>query len=160
MAYPRFRRARQHALATRTAGDITANNTTWANLNTGLDLVLPASPGDVLRYGMSASVNNEATGLALQPATLVGAALVSWFGSGEPTTTTGDGVGGWYVDVSAAGRLGVPVELVLVTGDISSGKVTVRLRYRTSTAANKVVQASTTRPLQVWMENIGPVAPH
>jgi hypothetical protein len=160
MAYPRFRKARAHKLLTRTSGDITANSTTWANLDTGLDMTVPASIGDTIRYGMSAYVNGEAVALAVQPATLVSGALVSWFGGGEPTTTTGTGVSGWFVEASVTGRIGPPVMLVVVAGDISSGKVTVRLRYRTGSASAKTVQASTTTPLQVWMENIGPVSPH
>lgn len=164
MAYPRFRRARTHTYFRRTAGDLGLTSATWANVSTegslstaALDLVLPAAVGDVIEYGINGMWASEGTSGSLDVMTLVSSAGVHWFGSGELTTTTGDGVVGWY----APGGVFMPISGVMmltVAGtDISGGTVTCRPRYRGSDGSQRSILANTSDPLLLWMKNIGPV---
>jgi hypothetical protein len=52
--------------------------------------------------------------------------------------------------------IGVPVQYVVVAGDIVTGQVTVRLRYAMSSATNRTLFADTNGPLQVQLTNYGP----
>jgi hypothetical protein len=52
---------KDYAEATRTAGDLTLNQTAVTAVNTGLDLTLTAAAGDLIRYGMDGIIGNEAS---------------------------------------------------------------------------------------------------
>lgn len=145
--------------ARRTSGDITTlNSTNWANVDTGLDLVLAAQAGDVIEYGMSANSGSQAVTLYLDVATIVGGSPVSSFAErGAVQTAPGAKVTAWIGNASAGTPIGGCAPLyTLVSGDISSGTVTLRLRYATSAATNKTVSATTATPLDVWARNLGP----
>src|SRR5687768_15699053 len=68
-----------HARFTRTAGNITANSTTWANLNTGMDLTLTTPTGDWADVGVSALWGTEAVFAHMNAVSVVAASPVtSW----------------------------------------------------------------------------------
>ena len=159
MAYPRYHAARAFKFIQRTSADFTANSTSWVNLDTGLDLTLAAQVGDVIECGVSFQAENEASTFRLDVGTLVAAAIVNYFG-GAVDPGSNYGVSGWTAAGGTAQSVCGSVMKALVSGDLSSGTVTLRLRYRTDSAANKTVHAVTARPFQFWAKNLGPVDPN
>jgi D-alanyl-D-alanine dipeptidase len=65
------------ASASRTSGNLTLNNTSWTNVDTGLDLTVAAEAGDVVTLDLSAMVGGEAVNLYMTAATIVSAAVVN-----------------------------------------------------------------------------------
>lgn len=155
----RHQLARAFKRVRRTSGNISISSTTWSNLDTGLDVVLQAAAGDTLEVCVNGLWNNEASVGVLSACTVVAGAPVSHFGSGEPTTTTGDGVMGWFGPASVQMVVGAPAQLVLGSGDLASGYVTVRLRTRTN-SGTKTLNATTGDPLEVIVKNLGPADPN
>lgn len=135
----------------------------WANLSTeggygdaDFDIILPAFAGDIIEYTISSIWDNEGVSGYLDVQTRVAAAAVSWFGSTEPTPTTGNGTGAWFGASGVYTALGGTCQLILSAGDISSGTVTLRPRYRGSTAGTKTLNADTTMRLKLMAKNLGP----
>lgn len=161
MAYPRFQRSRDHKMFTRTAGSLTLNSTTWANLptiGTTWDSVLVAETGDVVQVGLSALWGTEAVLGCLDVWTIVAAAAVNAIsGAGG---ASGEGVQGWRGASGTAFPIGASPMYTLLSGDISSGTVTLRIRYRTGTAADKTLFGATNNPLHFWARNLGPADPN
>lgn len=154
MTKPRFALARAFKFASRSSGNLTLNSTSFANVDTGLDLVLAAEVGDVIEVGVSVVMGAEAVIAMFDVYTIVSASPVTGFGGTN-------GVSGWYVSALADNmHVGGSVMSTLVAGDISSGTVTLRLRYKTGTAANKTLLANTANPLHFWAKNLGPADPH
>jgi hypothetical protein len=141
--------------ATRTSGSLTLNSTTWANVDTGLDLVLAAQIDDVIEYGLSAWVSAANTAyVALDVATIVAGSPVNYFATAGGAG--GFGVQAWLGAAAADhSKAGSAPPYRVVAGDLDSGTVTLRLRYRTSAAANKTLSATTDQPLSVWAKNHG-----
>ena len=161
MAYPRYRAARAHKVFTRSTGDLTLNSTTWADLptiGTTWDAVLAAQTGDVIECGVSAFWNAEAVVGHLDVATIVSAAAVNYFATAGGAS--GYGVPNWAGIANAQSNAGGPYLYTLVAADISSGTVTLRLRYRTSAASNKTLYAQSILPLQFYAKNLGPADPN
>ena len=146
---------RGYAQVVRTAGNITMNSTAWANTSTTLDLTLAASTGDVIRVELTAETQAEAVNNALNVVAVTG-------GEGWSTRTanTDAGVAGWFGRASVFTKVAGGISRTMASGDISGGNVVTRVRHRTLTAANKVLQATTTLPLYFQVRNHGPhVAP-
>ena len=144
------------ATARRTSGDITANSTSWANVDTGTDLVLSATSGDYLECGFSAFLGNQSVNLGFDVATIVSASPVNYI-SGGAGGASAYGVQAWLGgDIGHAVAVGGSILYLTVSGDISGGTVTLRLRYRTGTAANRTINATTNQPMHFWAKNIGP----
>ena len=148
------------ATARTSAGNKTLNSTSWANVDTGLDLTLGASAGDVIEATLSGVWNADAAQCSLDVVTVVSASPVNSFATGTTVTaSTLEGVGAWL------GNSGIQVNIsgsffyTLVAGDISGGNVLLRLRYRTSTAANRVLIATANIPFVFFARNHGPVTP-
>lgn len=161
MARPRFRQSRMHKVTRRTSGNLTLNSTNWANVDTGLDITLDAQVGDDIEVGINALAGTEAQILFLDVVSLVSAAPVNSFGKQGAVTTAPapNGIAGWRGAASMETVLGSPVHKTLVAGDISSGKVTLRLRY--SVPGNKTLYADGTNwTLEFWAKNLGPADPH
>lgn len=79
-------------------------------------------------------------------ATWVAGAGVNWFGSGEPTTISGNGIMSWvHTNDAVFSGIGGTAHLVVQAGDISGGTVTLRLRWHSS--GNLNLRAATTDPL-------------
>lgn len=156
MAYPPFLQARSFKFVDRRTGSIAAlTSTTWANLDATADIQLEANVGDTIIVSANGLWGGEAQNAALDVATWNGSALVNWFGSGEPTTTTGDGIPGWFSASSITYEsLSGLMARSLVAGDIANGQVTLRLRYRVT--ASKTLMNSSTDPFQWMAWNIGP----
>lgn len=140
----------------RTSGNITANSTSWTNVDTGMDLTLTAASGDIVEVSISTTANSASVNIFLDCVTMVGGSPVNSLGlnAAAPTSTTQDGIGGWLGATGENSSIGSPVCYTLQGGDISTGTVTLRLRYRTSAATNKTLTASTDRPFhfnaRIW----------
>lgn len=157
MAYPRHRLARAHTYLTRTAGDLTLNSTAWADLSTALDLGLPAQVGDVVRVTIAAYWSNQAVAGYLDAASRVGGATANhWATAG----VAGQGIVGLVGDGSTFTYRNASWRRTLEASDIESGTVTVRVRYRTSTATNKILFGNANVPFQWALDNLGPMDPN
>lgn len=160
MDYPRFIRSGQLVKARRTSGDVTLNSTAWANVDTSLDLTLnECQVGDEIIFGVSGLSANEATGVNMDVVTVVSAAAVSSFGArGAATAAISSGtIPALYAPTGVYAALsGVTPPYTVVAGDLVDGSVTLRLRYATDAATNKVLFGSVQVPLDVWAMNLGP----
>ena len=142
--------------ATRTSGSIVANSTAWANLDTGLDLTVPALAGDFIEVSVNGVWLSEAVAVYLDAVTLVAGAPVTSLAQGIAPTATGSGVWGWRGDSGAQKTIGGGIGYALQAGDVSGGNVTVRLRYFTATATNKTLYCpDTNSPFSVAVVNHG-----
>lgn len=150
----------RYARAKRTSGNITGNSTSWVNVDTNLDLVLNASVGDVIEYAASILVSNVNVVMGFDVVTVVsGNPVNSFVMDGAVPTTISDsyGMSGWYCYSGAEQNASGSIFRTLVSGDISSGIVRLRLRYVTSSAVNRIIFANAVNPLEVWARNHGPV---
>jgi len=151
-----------------TAGNQTLNSSnTWANLpgiGTTGDLVLNAAAGDVIEAVTSAILNAPANNIYFDAVTIVSSSPVNAFGRGGAVTTNSNGasdsqgVSGWYgagtgVDRTIQGSC----YYTLVSGDISGGTVTLRMRYATSGVSTTLLIATVNNPFQWFVRNLGPV---
>jgi hypothetical protein len=144
------------ARARRTSGDVSMNSTTWANFDTGLDLVIAAQAGDVLLVDVSGHYNSEAVGGILDAATIVSGSPVNYI-SGGAGGASNRGVLGWY-GPGASASVGAAIQYVVQSGDISGGNVTLRLRYRTTSASVKTMNATSDIPFQWSVVNLRSLA--
>lgn len=164
MPYPRFMRARSFKYATRSSGDVVITTSTWANIDTGLDLTLNVQVGDVIEVGLSGRwlYNSSNAFAALDAATLVAGAPVNYV-AGSAETNVGEGAMAWFGE-NAGGTISSPVGgsvmYAVQAGDIASGKVTLRLRGRLLTGTTRTLLANTTEKLHWWAKNLGPVDPN
>ena len=151
-----------------TSGNQTLNSSnTWANLpgiGTTGDLVLNAAAGDVIEAVTSAILNAPANNIYFDAVTIVSSSPVNAFGRGGAVTTNSNGasdsqgVSGWYgagtgVDRTIQGSC----YYTLVSGDISGGTVTLRMRYATSGVSTTSLIATVNNPFQWFVRNLGPV---
>ena len=162
MAYPRFQRARDVKVFSRTAGNLTLNSTTWADLptiGTTWDVVLAAQVGDTIEAGASFFTGAEAIHVFFDAVTVVGGAVVASI-SGATTANTSQGASCWRGTASTEGIHGGSVMRALLVSDLSAGTVTVRLRYRSNGAVNRTFYSNTDNPAQFWVRNLGPMDPN
>ncbi len=141
-----------------TAADILLNGTTWANWPAGpADLVLAADTGDLVEVSLSAVSGTEAVTAYLDVVTTVGGVVTNSFAEAGAVNASGTGISAWFRPPS----LQLPVSgnffYKLVAGDISASTVTLRLRARTSAAANKTIFANTNTEVVFFARNHGPV---
>jgi hypothetical protein len=119
------------ARAKRTSGDITFSTTaSFANVDTGLDLVMSAAAGDVIEARMAMRVIGSSFFVA-DFHTIVGGSPVNSLAADAAAGSTNRSHPGWATGVVPAtpGIMLVGVKrYTLVSGDISSGSVTLRLR--------------------------------
>jgi hypothetical protein len=142
------------ARAVRTSSDITLNSTSWANVDTGIDIVVPAQAGDVLLVALSALFGTENVVGFLDVATIVSGSPVNYI-SGGAGGASHQGVTSWRGHDSTVYKgAGGTIQYVVQSGDISGGNVTLRLRYRTASAANKTLYASSNIPLHWSVVNL------
>jgi hypothetical protein len=148
---------KDYAEATRTAGDLTLNQTAVTAVNTGLDLTLTAAAGDLIRYGMDGIIGNEAQVVVFDVYTMVSGASVNPFGVGLSALGASQGVPQWQMDnIAQTFPLALPARRTLVAGDIQGGTVTLRLFYAKPNTTARTLFASSGLPLRVWAENLGP----
>lgn len=144
---------KDYAVATRTAGSLTLNQTAVTDVDTGLDLVLDAAAGDIIEVGISALLSNVAQTVCFDFYTVVGGSPVNPVGPGLSAGLTGvGGVQGWYTGNGAAVDTAVSGmhPRTLVSGDISGGQVRLRLRYAKTTTTARTLYAVTNNPLTVF----------
>lgn len=141
----------------RTAGNLSMQNTSWTDLANTMDLSLTAATGDLIEVALIGRYSNENVEAYIDTVTLVSGSPVNHFSAGG---ASGQGVPGWTGPANVSMAIGAPVLYTLVSGDISGGTVTLRLRFRTNTTANgaKVLLALTDYPLQFWAKNYGAVS--
>ena len=143
--------------STYSAGNLTLNSTAWANLSGPADLTLAASSGDVIEASISLLWGNEAVTGYLDVVTVVSGSPVNALSTGAAPAAGDLGVLCWYGTASILIPAGGSIFYTLAAGDISGGNVTLRLRYRTLTAANKTVYGGATTVQQFAARNHGPI---
>jgi hypothetical protein len=145
------------AWAQRASTDLTLNSLNWANVDTAMDLVLAADAGDWVEVAASGLWGSENVTGYLDVVTMVGSTVTNSFAENGAVSASSGGITAWRIDGTAVRSFGGSYFYKLVAGDISSGNVTLRLRYRTGTATNKTL-FSTTLARFVWFgRNHGPV---
>lgn len=149
----RYLLAKRHKSATRTGGSLTLNSATWANLDTALDLTLPAIAGDIIEVGASGFFDSEAIETYMDVVSMVGGSPANHFGAGG---ATGRGILAWCGIISRTDSIAGGYYRTLVAGDLESGGVALRLRYRGNAAGNKTLFATADMPFHWWAKNIGP----
>lgn len=138
---------------------VLASSTSWSNFDTGIDLTLAAQAGDVIEANVSLRADNTtAVDVFLDVVTVVSGTPVTSFGlqAAAPTSTTGDGIPSLILTAGAKTNGSASVPLTLAVGDVDSGQVRLRMRYRTGTATGRTVEASGNRLLRFWAVNHGP----
>jgi len=151
----------RYARFKRSAGDLTLNsNGVWANLptiGTTGDLTINATSGDVVEVALAALWSNEAVEGFLDFVTIVGGVVTNSFGVDGAESGSHSGIVTFRGIASRFDPVGGVFFRTLAAGDISGGTVTVRVRYRTGSAANKTLFASTNNAFEYWIRNHGPV---
>lgn len=161
MAYPRSQRSRGFKSATITSGDFTLSSATFIDLATTADITLLAQVGDVLEVIPAFLVSNATASTAMQfdAQTRVSAAGVNTVSGG-----LADGVPAWRLQPQVSAQITAVVgswPYTIVSGDLSSGTVTLRMRYRANNTNVTTVSAdATNRKFLWWVKNLGPVSPH
>lgn len=151
-----------------TSGDLQVQNSAVtslaaaAPLNTAaaLDLVLAADVDDVIEVGINAYHAATAILVCLDVYTMVGGAQVNPFGAGlVGGSATLVGIPGWLGSgaSSTAVPIGSPVFRKLVSGDLSSGTVTLRPYSAKNNGTARGMSATANAPLTFWARNLGPI---
>lgn len=146
------------AMAYRTSGNLALSATTWTAIDTGLDLTVPAYPGDIIEAQFSGFLNNEGADFFGDYATLVAGSLVTSFATGGAVVAGSGGaasmrgVGTLYVSLGAA------LMIRAAAGDISGGLCTVRFIYRVGSGTRTMFasSASSNVPVSAKLKNHGP----
>jgi hypothetical protein len=150
----------RYARFKRTAGDLTLNGTSWADLptiGTTGDLTLNATAGDVVEVSISALWGAESPDGFLDFVTIVAGSPVNAFGIDGTPNNSSSGIVAWRGIGSRYDMPSGSFYRTLVSGDISGGTVTLRLRCKTGSASNRTLFASTNITLEYWARNLGPV---
>jgi hypothetical protein len=146
----------RYVRAKRTAGDLSSSSTTWADVNTALDLVIAASVGDVIEVCVSGLWSNAATDGFLDVVSIVSGSPVNSFGQDGAPDNSAVGFSGWTGGSGVISAISGSVFRTITAGDISGGNVTLRLRRRNASAVTKAIFAVTNVPLECWARNLGP----
>ena len=140
-----------------TSGDITCTaNNVWENMPGVGTITLTASTNDWIEVGVSFGVfNTTAQSMSFDVGTEVSSSIVNHISSGATPDDAQFGVSGWRAIASANSQASGSVFYQLQSGDISGGTVTLRLRDHPEGSTDRVVNASTARPLHFWAKNLG-----
>lgn len=145
----------------RTTGDITVSSSSWSDVGTVPDLSVDAVAGDVLEAGFNFTGNNTGGySIFFDVATIVSASPVNYLsgctgaaGDEGFAAALPDGGGGGYARQDVNGQ----TLYTVVSGDLASGVVTVRPRYRMTPAASlAAIRANANQPFVYWVKNLGP----
>jgi hypothetical protein len=138
---------------TGSASNFTMNSTSWVDLTTN-DLVVPGWPGDILELGFNAFVDSQVVSARLGFQTRVSGAGVAEIGDGN--------YGSWHLeDNGQREQVAGVAQYLVVSGDVSSGTITLRPRYKTGSATNRTLFANNNangQRLHYWVKNLGPEA--
>jgi hypothetical protein len=125
-------------------------STSWVNLDTNLDITLPAAANDYIQVGIDGVWDNGSP---------IAHVNVSCVASGTHFAPAGGSDAG-FCGASGFGGDFRPFNIVysrqLVAGDISGGNVQVRLRGRIESAGSRALLATSTDPLTFFAFNLGP----
>lgn len=150
-----------HKFATRTAGSLTLDQTAITDVGVS-DIALNAVAGDTIEYGIMGVVGSAATAkVGFDVYTIVAATPVNPFGAGlSASLASTQGVPGWFVTDTLNAEINVrgSAMYTVVSGDISGGTVTLRLRYAKANATARTFFATANVPLQVWAKNLSAAA--
>ena len=144
--------------ANRTSSDLSLTSTSWANLDTGLDLTMPTEVGDLIEVGMVGLHDDGGASDAtyVDVVSLVsGSPVNSWSRDAAPTAGH-NGTMCWRGQGGEQHTLGGSVTRKVVSGDLSAGVLTLRFRYKVA-SGTKTLFATANNPTQVWAKNHGPV---
>lgn len=132
---------------TKTSGNTSLTSATEASVDTGIDLTLTAADGDFAEVWIQGVCGNQDFIVNLDVATIVGGSPVNYFGAG--LASSDQGLLGWSKQNAGSTYqiLTGSVHKTLVSGDISGGTVTLRLRYK---ASGTVTLFSTTAIPFMW----------
>lgn len=156
MAYPRSRRSRAHKFVNYSGGNITLSSGAWANLSTTLDITLSAQPGDTIEASISGLLTAVAENCVFTVATIVSGAVVNVFGAAESVSGM-SGFGGWFAPALAQNsQLSGYIMYSLTAADIAAGNVTLRIRYRNSSGATRILVATAADVFHWSAKNLGP----
>jgi hypothetical protein len=150
----------RYARFKRTAGDLSLNSTVWSDLptiSTSGDLTINATTGDVVVVAACGLWSTENVDANLDVVTIVAGSVVNSFGADGTPSNSHSGIRSWSALGPAYWTIGGNFYRTLVSGDISSGTVTLRVRYRTGIASNKTLFGSTNNPFEYFAQNLGPV---
>ena len=147
----------------RSSGNLTLTGTTTystlTTVGTAADLTLNASAGDVIQAGAFMSLDNAAVLLNFDWVTVVGGTVTNSFtlNGAAPAANVNLNTSGFFVPNGVSWAINGSQNYTLVAGDISTGTVTLRFRYSMAAATNRTIFADSTRPMQLWSRNHGPV---
>lgn len=158
MGYPVYLLSRSRKTVDRRTSSVAAliASASWVTWDATADIALEAQAGDELVASINGIWGGEAYEGYIDIATWVSGAGVHWFGTGEPTTTTGYGISGWYGVLNVISVIGGNMSYTVVAGDVVAGLVTCRLRVRSNNAFGKTLFNSAIVPFQWSLENRGP----
>lgn len=155
MAYPRYMKSRDFKFSKRTSGNFTTaavGASVFTVVDSTMDLVLFAQTGDTIQIGVDCITLRPTADIYLDVGTLNGVSIVTRFGGGN------GGIPGLQ-SLSATNIVASTYMLTLISADVASFTVTLRLLYATS-AASQTIQATVASPLLFWAKNLGPTDPH
>jgi hypothetical protein len=145
------------ASRTRTGGTVSLNSTTWSDMAASFwdagtnDIILGALTGDVIEVCFSGITDLQAIELYLNVTCVTS-------GTGFGPTGVGDrGIPAWMSASGAVTPIGGSFFRKVVAGDITSGSLTLRLRYRTNSAGTKNLLGLTSSPITWFARNLGQV---
>lgn len=156
---PRYQMARQFKRVTK-AGSASYASSTWAALDTSLDITLAAAIGDCFRHEINLRKDGSPT-FQLDVVTVYNTVVTNsqWSGAAAPTSTTDAGVRGWVATIDGDDVSGSLIGAPLVAGDIYQGYVTFRLWYRASGSIT-IGPGSSGMAIVYSAQNLGPVDPN
>lgn len=132
-------------------------STSWANVPSIPTLSVVAAVGDVLEAEVQLNVDSAASAVWLDAVTEVSGTATNSFATGGAalTGTGGDGVRGWVIPASVSDRLSGPAYYTVQAADIVSGLCTVRFRYHTSVATDRVIYGAADAGSFFSVKNLG-----
>jgi hypothetical protein len=141
------------------SGDITLNSGSWADLDTSTDLALAAQVDDLIEVGGSWLVAaSSTTAVFFDAVSLVSGSPVNSWGVDGAVGSSVEGIQAWRCDSNSVGlnqRVGGSMMKAVVSGDLSGGTVTLRLRYKQPTAGAQTLYNNANRRLHFWAKNLG-----
>lgn len=134
------------AIFTKTSGNTTLSSNTTGDFDTGTDLTLAAAANDYAVVWINALHDNSARIVNLDVATIVSTPQ-HYFGAG--LASSAQGLLGWSKQAAAYTNISGFASLQLVSGDISGGNVTLRLRYKCDNSGSSIIYSSSNTAF-VW----------
>lgn len=122
-------------------------------MDNSLDIVIAAVEGDWVEVGMAGIWGNAAVNGYLDAVSVVaGSPVTSWGTDAAPDNTHAPSQ--WVGVASRFDPISGSLIRRLDAGDVSGGNLTLRVRYRTLSATNKVLFAVTATPFVFWAHNL------